>query len=304
MDPDNYNNLRLKADRISREKSVLNYFYSLCDKGMLRFEGKMGKEYFFGYPDQRTGSIAVSDGKNKWFDHSRGVGGDVIKAVNFFEGKGFMEAVEQLDLAVHPEWHPKSNNRPTREDAFKIIKASADINHPALVSYIHSRGLEPQYFSGIAKEVHWLKDDRKFFGLGFINDGDGYAIRSRMFKFNIGSNRVTHVQIGNSPLGIKIFEGGFDLASFRKLFPSSRFKAIVLNGLGNFTPLLMEEINFDSMGSNTKVELYLDNDPAGDEKTATAMENIKWATDGRRLYTGFQDLNDFLVSGQDRKLGR
>src|SRR5690554_2311476 len=174
MDPDNYNDLRLKADRISREKSVLNYFYSLCDKGMLRCEGKKGKEYFFGYDDQRTGSIAVSDGKNKWFDHSRGVGGDVIKAVNFFEGKGFIEAVEQLDQSVHPEWHPKSRNRSAGEDAFKILKASDEINHPALVSYIHSRGLEPQHFLRIAKEVHWLKDDRKFFGLGFVNDGDGY----------------------------------------------------------------------------------------------------------------------------------
>src|SRR5690554_5344318 len=122
MDPNKYNELRLQAEKISSEKSVLNYFYSLCDKGMLRFEGKQGKEYFFGYHDQRTGSIAVSELKNKWFDHSKGVGGDVIMAVKNFEDKGFIEAVEHLDQAVHPEWHPVARHRPTKEDEFKILK--------------------------------------------------------------------------------------------------------------------------------------------------------------------------------------
>jgi hypothetical protein len=52
------------------------------------------------------------------------------------------------------------------------------------------------------------------------------------------------------------------------------------------------------------VELYLDNDRAGDQKTVQAKEVIKMSEDKRGLYRGFQDLNDYLVSGATRKLGR
>ena len=116
-----------------------------------------------------------------------------------------------------------------------VLHESEQIRHPALIKYIHFRGLEPQHLSDIAKEIHWAKGGRKFFGLGFSNDNGGYSIRSGIFKFNIGPNAVSTIQIGNKPAGIKIFEGGFDLASYRKFDPSASYRAIVLNGLANPT---------------------------------------------------------------------
>src|SRR5690606_36034993 len=106
------------------------------------------------------------------------------------------------------------------------------------------------------------------------------------------------------PLGIKIFEGAIDLASFRKLHPSASYHAIVLNGLANLTNQYMEEINGRAAELNFPVELYLDNDRAGDEKTTLAKQHIKNAEDRRDIYRNFQDLNDYLVLDSPRKLGR
>jgi len=165
METNSYQDIRKKAERISEEKSVLSYFYSLCEKGDLRYEGKQGKEYFFAHTHQRTGSIAVSDRKNKWYDHSQGVGGDIIYAVRHFERKSFIEAIDALDKSVQtctPSIAPKTTSKPI---PFENIQDLDEIIHPALIKYIHSRGLEPQHFSGIAKEIHWTKGERKFFGI-------------------------------------------------------------------------------------------------------------------------------------------
>ena len=304
MDINTYDDIRKKAERISKEKSVLNYFFSLCEGGELRYEGKQGKEHFFAHPHQRTGSIAVRDSKNKWYDHSQGVGGDIIYAIRHFEQKSFAEAVNTIDKATHnykPPTEPKTASKTMELD---VLHESEQIRHPALIKYIHSRGLEPQHLSGIAKEVHWAKRERNFFGLGFSNDNGGYSIRSGIFKFNIGPNTVSTIQIGNKPAGIKIFEGGFDLASYRKIDPSASYHAIVLNGLANLTHQYMEDIRNRASKLDYPVELYLDNDRAGDAKTVQAKEVIKMSEDKRGLYRNFQDLNDYLVSGQSRKIGR
>lgn len=304
METYSYNDIRKQAEIISQGKSVLDYFFSLCETGNLRYEGKQGKEYFFAHPHQRTGSIAVSDKKNKWYDHSQGVGGDIINAIRHFEQKNFTEAIALVDKSIHPYRPPVGPKTASKAVEFNIVKESDHINHPALVKYIRSRGLEPGQLSGMAQEIHWAKGGKKFFGIGFINDRDGYAIRSSIFKFNIGPNHVTNIQIGTDPVGIKIFEGGFDLASFKKLNPSASYHAIVLNGLANLSPHYMEEINSRAISLNFPIDLYLDNDLAGDKKTTMAKQLIKNAEDRRVLYQNFQDLNDYLVSEQTRKLGR
>jgi hypothetical protein len=165
-----------------------------------------------------------------------------------------------------------------------ILHESEQIRHPALIKYIHSRGLEPQHFSDIAKEIHWAKGERSFFGLGVLNDNGGYSIRSGIFKFNIGPNTVSTIQIGNKPAGIKIFEGGFDLASYRKIDPSASYHAIVLNGLANLTHQYRKGISDRASKLDYPVGLYLDNDRAGDAKTVQAKEVIKVSEDKRGLY--------------------
>src|SRR5690606_1680466 len=143
---------------------------------------------------QRTGSIAVRDSKNKWYDHSQGVGGDIIYAIRHFEQKSFVEAVNAIDTVTHNYKPPVEPKTASKTIEFDILHESEQITHPALIKYIRSRGLEPRHLFGMAKEIHWARDGRNFFGIGFTNDRGGYAIRSVIFKFNIGTNHVTNIQ--------------------------------------------------------------------------------------------------------------
>src|SRR5690606_10519943 len=151
METNSYHDIRKKAERISEEKSVLNYFYSLCERGDLRFEGKQGKEYFFAHPHQQTGSIAVSDSKNKWYDHSQGVGGDIIYAIRHFEQKSFTEAIDAVEKSINSYKPPVKHKTASKTIDFNILHESEHITHPALLKYIRSRGLDSQDLSGMAK---------------------------------------------------------------------------------------------------------------------------------------------------------
>src|SRR5690554_3869063 len=169
METNSYQDIRKKAEIISKEKSVLSYFFSLCEGGELRYEGKQGKEHFFAHPHQRTGSIAVRDSKNKWYDHSQGVGGDIIYAIRHFEQKRFTEAVASIDNCINNYKPPIKSKSQSQTIEFNILHESEQITHPALINYIRSRGLEPRHLSGMAKEIHWAREGRKFFGIGFKN---------------------------------------------------------------------------------------------------------------------------------------
>jgi len=55
----NYAQLTEQASKIKTEVSLLDYFFKLEELGELRFDGNKGKEYFFGFHHQKTGSISI-----------------------------------------------------------------------------------------------------------------------------------------------------------------------------------------------------------------------------------------------------
>lgn len=292
----NYLNLKKEAAEIKSTMAVLDYFFSLEKAGILKFEGKIGKEYFFGFLDQRTGSISVSESTNLWFDHSMGQGGDIIKAVQVFENKGFVDAIKSLK-ANTPIESKIIRNHQVQESSYEIIK-EVPISHPALKEYISSRGLEPEEVSGICKELHWRHKEKGYFGMGLKNDNGGWSVRSKVFKGNLLSSGITTRKIGDRVGSIKIFEGMFDFLSYLKLFPQESFQAKVLNSTSHFSTKVMEAISLESSKNNWAVDLYLDIDEAGNQKTNKALEIIEAACDKRSLFSGYGDLNEMLQKGQ------
>lgn len=144
-----YNEVKSEAERIKRDYPLINYFNELVNSGLLKYEGKQGKEHFYGFLSQRTGSIAVDNQANVWFDHAAGRGGDIIEAVQVFENMTFPQSVQRLAGSI-----PTSVISPKKkpQTAPKIeIESVAKIFHPALINYIKSRGLEPGEISAFAK---------------------------------------------------------------------------------------------------------------------------------------------------------
>jgi hypothetical protein len=271
-------------------------------EGLLKFEGKIGKEFFFGFPDQRTGSISINESSNLWFDHSSGEGGDIIKAVQAFENKNFSDAIQKLRSNTPIENHIVREKQ-VKENDYEILQ-ELEISQPALKQYIISRGLEPDLVANFCKELHWRHKDNVFFGIGLKNDNGGWNIRSKLFKGTFVSSGITTCNVGNRVGAIKIFEGMFDFLSYVKLFAKESYQAKVLNSTNNFSIKLMDDINQESTQKNWAVDLYLDNDDAGDEKTKKALEVISAAKDKRTLFKGFGDLNEMVIKTQEKKIKR
>ena len=256
----NYSEVKQAAARIKQEFPVLDYFHSLVRSGFLKFEGIHGKEYFFGFLEQRTGSIAVDDKANVWYDHAAGKGGDVIAAVQEFENKTFFESVESLSGSVPVR---KFVPRQKPEIAEKIVvEKVAEISHDALIQYIRGRGIDLQDIAPFGKEVHWRNKGKRYFAVGFPNESGGWVLRSSIFKGNILGGG-TSIRILGTVKGIKVFEGWFDFLSYLKLSRATDFKAIILNSTANLSFRLI----LDVLEECEVVDLYLDNDVTGEKCT-------------------------------------
>ncbi len=264
----NYYEVKQAAAKIKQEFPVLDYFHSLVRSGFLKYEGIHGKESFFGFLEQRTGSIAVDDKANLWYDHAVGKGGDIIAAVQEFENKTFLESVESLSGTVPVrEFFPRQ--KPEIPQHIVVEKVS-EISHNALIQYIEGRGIDPQDIAPFGKEVHWQNKGKRYFAVGFPNESGGWVLRSSIFKGNILGGGIS-IQILGTIKRIKVFEGWFDFLSYLKLSGATDFKAIILNSTANLSLRLMLVI----LKERLKVELFLDNDATGETYTNSFMKVAK-----------------------------
>lgn len=256
----NYSKVKQAAAKIKQEFPVLEYFHSLVRSGFLKYEGIHGKESFFGFLEQRTGSIAVDDKANVWYDHAAGKGGDVIAAVQEFENKTFFESVESLSGSFPVrEFVPRQKP----EIAPKIVvEKVSEISHNALIKYIQGRAIDLQDIAPFGKEVHWQNKGKRYFAVGFPNESGGWVLRSSIFKGNILGGGIS-IQVLGAVKSIKVFEGWFDFLSYLKLSGATDFKAIILNSTANLSLRLI----LDILKERKKVELYLDNDGTGESCT-------------------------------------
>lgn len=255
----NYNSIKKLAQSLKRDLSVLDYFFKLEKSGMLKYEGKQGKEYFFGWIEQKTGSISISD-ENLWFDHSNDRGGDIIEAVMFFESKSFFDAVNSLSKET-PVFFPQERIIKSKSHSIEILEEKR-IESKALLDYLALRSCSVEIVENYVNEVHWRRGDKKYYAIGLKTDSGGYVLRSSLYKGTIISGGKTSIKIGQ-PKDVRIFEGMFDFLSFMELKLADNFWAIVLNSRANLTFGLMLNL----LSQPLPVNLYLDNDLAGKSKT-------------------------------------
>lgn len=291
----NYQRLKESAIQLKENISILEVFFYLNNKGVLNFEGKKGKEYYFATKDQKTGSIAVNDRKNEWFDHSTGLGGDIIKAIQIFENSDFINSLKILDnINSGVCFNITSEDKKSSE--IKILKVLDHIQHPVLIQYLSLRHLKPGDLEPIGKEVYWEYNNHTYFAIGFKTKKGGYTLRSSLYKGMINGGGVSFGSIGNNPNKIIIFEGGMDFGSYRKLYPLESFHVIILNTIVNLSTQLLENIKVKADSKKYTVECYLDNDKAGINAFIKAQKVIPNIIDQSFLYKNenCKDLNDYI----------
>ena len=236
--------------------------------------------------EEKTPSLSVDFSKNTAFDFGTGKSYDSISIVQTMKKCSVSDALkylEQFNFSFQ-EQNLKLENLPK---GYEIIDVK-EIQHPALLDYLKNRNVEDQ--KKWVEEIHYRMNDKNYFGIGFKNDSGGYEIRNAYSKICLGKKDITSLK--NDSKDVRIFEGFFDFLSFKKVenyLEKQRSDYIILNSV-----FMINKIKND-LGNYQNIELYFDNDEAGTRAVEMIKNDLKNAEDCRVLYSGFKDLNDWLI---------
>jgi len=246
--------------------------------------------YLNPFAPENHASFKLNKLINRWYLFSEGIGGNNIE---------FMKKYLNTSIRAVLDWAENQNFSSFQKQKFSTQKLEnftktyeitevKEMQHPALLEYLQSRKVESQI--EFLKEVHYRMSDKKYFGIGFKNDSGGYEFRNAYSKICLGKKDVSTIK--NASRSIRIFEGFFDFLSFKnveKFLDKEPSNYVILNSVSMIHKIKNEIQKYEN------VELYFDNDEAGDRAVEIIKSKNKKAEDCRILYSSFKDLNDWLI---------
>ena len=243
--------------------------------------------YFAFDREEITPSLFVNFIKNVAFDFGTGKKYDVVSLVQGIKQCSVSQALEylsQFDFSFQQQICDITKN----ESKYEILSIS-EVKHNALIQYLKERRIENNIH--LLKEIHYKISNKKYFGIGFKNDANGYEVRNKYSKICIGRKDITTIK--NKSNNLRIFEGFMDYLSFKqmeKALKKALSDYVILNSVTMIFKL--EKI----IKSYEKIELYFDNDEAGNRATNEVKRLNPYVEDNRILYQNYKDLNDFIMS--------
>ena len=253
----------------------------------------------------RTPSFVVHRNTNFWKDFASGQGGSIIDLAMLVDQRPYLDTIQALSAFAPeakqyaptiPEMRCAPGDTAITPRSFSLIKAKPFYgNNQRLADYIRLRHIDPAVAARYGlQEVYYLNTKgRRCFALGFPNDSGGYEIRNPYFKGTIGNKAITTIS-AKDPSRAAVFEGFMDYLSYRQLHPEYDGMAVILNS----TALAVQAV--PALRDCSSVLLLLDNDVAGNEKTAELTARLAQSApncrvkDGRSEYAAYNDLNDYL----------
>ncbi|SNB42721.1 putative excision protein of mobilizable transposon TraP [Flavobacterium psychrophilum] len=273
----------IKARDISIEKVLQNLG---CEPTR---SNKNESWYLSPFRLEKSASFKVNRKLNRFFDHGEQIGGNVIDFViekfgfNVSEALDYLKKFDDFSFFQKQIFEPETEQEKKSYEIVKIIP----VKHLALIEYLKSRGIKNYQNENNLKEIHYKINDKYFFALGFENDSGGFEIRSKYAKICLGKKDISHIK--NDSKTLRIFEGFFDYLSFqeqRKINENSDF--LILNSVALLQKNISILENYDT------IELYLDNDEAGDKHTNIVLDNFENAIDCRAIFKGYKDYSEWF----------
>jgi 5S rRNA maturation endonuclease (ribonuclease M5) len=253
--------------------------------------------YLSPFRIEKTASFKLNKKINRWFDHGEQVGGNVIDFVIQKFGFNVTEALSYLEkFDTLFSFQKQISEIPIKKSDANQIEKIVPIQHFALLQYLESRHIK--FYKNIEqlKELHYIINDKKYFGIGFQNNSQGWEIRSKYAKICLKKKDITLIH-NNSQI-LRVYEGFFDYLSFQQIWnnlPMEESDSLILNSVA-----LLEK-NISILQNYKIIELFLDNDEAGDRYTKLISTQFPGAKDGRISYSECKDLNEFLCKKTDLK---
>ena len=242
--------------------------------------------YFAFDREEKTPSLFVNFVKNIAFDFGTGKKYDIVSLVQGIKLCSVSEALEYLSQFDF-SFQQQICNITKDESKYEILSIS-EVKHNALIQYLKERRIENNIH--LLKEIHYKISNKKYFGIGFKNDANGYEVRNKYSKICIGRKDITTIK--NKSNNLRIFEGFMDYLSFKqmeKALKKALSDYVILNSVTMIFKL--EKI----IKSYEKIELYFDNDEAGNRATNEVKRLNHYVEDNRILYQNYKDLNDFIM---------
>jgi DNA primase len=248
------------------------------------------KEAWFLNPfgKENHASFKLNKRLNIWYLFSEGIGGNNIDFMKKFLNISISEVLVWAENQNFSSFQHQKKTSIQNETKNHEITEVKEIQHPALLEYLKKRKVENQ--TEFLKEIHYRMNGKNYFGIGFKNDSGSYEIRNAYSKICLGKKDITSIE--NGWKDVRIFEGFFDFLSFKNVenyLEKEPADYIILNSVSMINNIKNEIKNYEN------IELYFDNDEAGNRAVEIIKKENKKAEDCRLLYSDFKDLNDWLI---------
>ncbi len=246
--------------------------------------------YLNPFASESQASFKVNKSLNRWYLFSEGIGGTNTDFMKKYMNASVNEVLVWAESQNFSSFQQQNISDRKVEDLpanYRIIEVKK-VQHPALLEYLNHRKVDSQI--EFLKEIHYRMNDKNYFGIGFKNDSGGYEIRNKYSKICLGRKDVSTIK--NSSNSIRIFEGFFDFISFKSIEKSLGNKHsdyLILNSVSMISNIK------NSLKDYENIELYFDNDDAGNRAVEMIKNENEIAEDCRFLYSDFKDLNDWVI---------
>lgn len=240
--------------------------------------------------DEKTASFKVNKKINAWWDFGIQQGGNLVKFLSLYYGCATDDVPEALSrigsTLIVPRFQP--SKQPDLDNSIKNLSITPLIALP-LLHYLTNRRIKLIVAQTYCWQATYTVRDKQYYAIAFLNRSSGYELRNQYFKGSSSPKDIT--LISNRSNRLSVFEGFTDFLSIQTALyglPESASDHLILNTL-SFLALCQSVIL-----SYSSILLYLDNDPAGDNASATAIRWSSTISDQRMLYAHYKDPNDWL----------
>ncbi len=245
---------------------------------------------------EHTPSFKVETALNCWYDFGLGRGGNIIDlAAELYQTTDLRHILRCIaDSYPVPSVPTIASSFAPRHSAPSMERFEVEpLEHRALVAYLQERGIPAQIAKANCKEAHYSVNSKTYFAVAFENVNNGWELRNRYFKGCHGRKDISYLPWARDGPSTEcaVFEGFIDYLSALALGIISGADAIILNSVVNVNKAM------PYLKGYTAINCYLDNDNAG--KTALAELTVIYSSaviDRSTLYSGYNDLNEFLVT--------
>lgn len=246
--------------------------------------------YLNPFANESQASFKINKSLNYWYLFSEGIGGTNTDFMKKYLNASVNEVLAWVEKQSFSSFQQQSISNQKAENLskqYEIIEIK-NVQHPALLEYLRERkvGNQTQFLD----EIHYRMKDKNYFGIGFKNDSGGYEIRNKYSKICLGKKDISTIK--NRSESLRIFEGFFDFISFKnveKFLEKEPVDYLVLNSVSMISKIKNSIENYEN------IELYFDNDEAGNRAVEMIKNENKNAEDCRVLYSDFKDLNDWMI---------